>query len=252
MHWRNVGKEKLQKKEVQAAWLLLWHWNLVISPQLCSFAIGTSSAGSEAAAGPGRSVCNVTGRALGLSQEEGERMETGSGSHSTGEKSSAAGRCQHPSLLGDAFFGVRLWQLVSGKQQLWFAKVSFPGCRAGQQGSGHCLQKVLQKADWCWAPSAGALTEGNPKGEVSVFPLSLPQFQHWFTVELFPDSSPCGVLKATAKGPSLLSASQQPQALLFSFSPSRCGSAREKCGTEDNECHLFWRRGENPHESFSC
>lgn len=44
----------------------------------------------------------------------------------------------------------------------------------------------------------------------------------------WPDSNPCGVFKAMAKGPSLLSASQQPQALHFLFSPSRSGSVREK------------------------
>lgn len=68
-----------------------------------------------------------------------------------------------------------------------------------------------------------------------------------------PDRSPCGVFKATAKGPSLLSASQQPQALHFLFSPSRRGSAREKVWHKgDNECHLFWRRGDSPHKSLSC
>lgn len=67
-----------------------------------------SSAESKAVAGPDRSVRNVPGRALGLSQEEGERVEAGSDNHRTGEKSSAAGRCECPSLLGDACFRVRL------------------------------------------------------------------------------------------------------------------------------------------------
>lgn len=68
-----------------------------------------------------------------------------------------------------------------------------------------------------------------------------------------PDSSHCGVFKVTAKGPSQLSASQQPQALHFLFSPSRCGSARGKVWhKEDNERHFFWRRSDNPHESLSC
>lgn len=87
--------------------------------------------------------CNVTSRALGLSQEKGERVEAGSDNHSTGEKSSAAGRCQHPSLLGDACLGVRLPQLVDRMQLLWFAKLSVPGSHGGQQSSGHCLQKLL-------------------------------------------------------------------------------------------------------------
>lgn len=115
-------------------------------------------------------------------------------------------------------------------------------CKSGFKqlvGAEHLLQVISQKE--------------TPVRKLLFSPFaSLPsQTNTGLQRNFLPDSSRCGAFRA--KGPSLLSASQQPQALHFLFSPSRRGSAREKVWhKEDNECHLFWSKGDNSHESLSC
>lgn len=109
-------------------------------------------------------------------------------------------------------------------------------------GAEHLLQVLSQKKTQ-WGSHC-----------FSSFPPTVPsQTNTGLGRSFLPESSPCGVFKATAKRPSLVSASQQHQALHFLCSPSGCGSAREKGWHKDsNECHLFWRRGDHPHPCLSC